>query len=203
MVSGCPGWSARRPVHRPPAEHVGVHVRHALPGIRTGVEDDAIATIGYAFCHGHLMRMGDQVRQQAIARRRQRGQVLMVVARDHEYVNGSLRINITERNSPGISRHYSRWYLGSCNGTEQALGHADDLNVYQTRPAADRYGCTTANPCCTARLVQRSGQVILAPVAQGARVRAPVRWKLGVGGSCTFGRCGQLTAHTTARDDGE
>jgi len=84
----------------------------------------------------------------------------VVVARDDEYVDRSLRVNVTERDRARIAGHYGRRYLGGSNTAEQALGHGEDLNVYRAGDAADIYGCSTANPRCTAPLVQRPRQLL-------------------------------------------
>jgi len=125
----------------------------SLPAMGAGVEDNPVAVAGHALGHRHLVGVGDQFGQQAVADRGQLSQVGVVSARDHEYVYGSLRIDIAEGDCPVISGHYGRGYLVSGNGAEQAVRHAGDLNVWRVWNAADIYGCTTANPRCTTPLV--------------------------------------------------
>jgi hypothetical protein len=145
---------------------VGVYVIDSLPGLGTGIEDDAITGIGDAFNDRHLVGMGYEVRQQPVAGGRKLGQVCVMLPSYHKYVYRSLRINVAERDCPRISGHYGRRYVGGGNAAEQAVRHAEDLNVWRAGAAADIYGCSTANPRCTTPLVQRPRQ-FLASVAQG------------------------------------
>jgi hypothetical protein len=166
MLSGCFPCSAGRPGHLAAAEHVRVHVGHGLASVGAGVEDDAVTGAGDALGDRHLVGVRDQVRQQAVASGRQLGQVGVVRPRDHKYVNGSLRINVTEGDRARITGHYDRRYVSGSNGTEQAVRHAEDLNVYRAGDAADIYGCSTANPRCATPLVQRLASLWLS-VARG------------------------------------
>ena len=63
----------------------------------------------------------------------------MVIAGDHEYMSRSPRINVAEGDRARITRHYGRRYLGGGNAAEQALRHAEDLNVFRAGNAADIY----------------------------------------------------------------
>jgi hypothetical protein len=171
MISGCAAcsaWpcSAGWPGHRAATEDVGVHVIDRLPGLSAGIEDDAIPALGNTFSDRHLVGVGDEVGQQPVAGGRKLGQVGVMVPSYHKYVYGSLRINVAERDCPGISGHYGRRYVGGGNAAEQAVRHAEDLNVWRAGDAADIYGCSTANPRCTTPLVQRPRQ-LLASVVQG------------------------------------
>jgi hypothetical protein len=106
-----------------------VHVIHGLAGLRSGIEDDAITGVSDALGDCHLVRVGDDVGQQPVPGKRQLGQVGVVLPSYHKYVYGSLRINVAEGDSPRISGHYGRWYVGGGDATEQAVRHAEDLNV--------------------------------------------------------------------------
>src|SRR5574344_2863732 len=44
-------FSARRPRHIPPCEHMEVQVRHALPRLLADVGDHAVALDAHFFCH--------------------------------------------------------------------------------------------------------------------------------------------------------
>jgi len=138
--------SARRPVHRPAAEDVRVDVAHGLTCGGAGVEHNAVPVIRDALGHRDIASMGDQIAEQARIGGRQLGQVRIVSARDNKHVYGSLRIDIAECDCPVILGHYARRHVGDCNGAEQAVRHAGDLNVCRACNAPDIYGCTTSNP---------------------------------------------------------
>lgn len=123
MISGCLPRSARRPAHRAAAQDVGVDVGDGLAGFWSRVEDDAVAAVRDAFADGHLVGVLDKVCQQAVASARQLGQVGMVVARDHQDVDGSLRIYVTESDRSGISGYDRRRYFSGRNTAEQAVWH--------------------------------------------------------------------------------
>jgi hypothetical protein len=143
-----------------------VYVPDRLAAVGTRVEDNAVSGVRHALGNRHVLRVGDHIGQQPRIGRREGRQIRVMLARDHKYVNGSLRINVTERDRPGITGHYGRRYVAGGNTAKQAVRHADDLNVYRADNAADIYGCSTANPRCTTPLVPRPRQV-LAPLLRG------------------------------------
>jgi hypothetical protein len=143
-----------------------MHMIHRLTAVSPGVEDDAVASVRDALGYRDLPCVGDQLGQQAGVSRRQLAQVRIVLPRDDQDMHRGLRIDVSESDSSGIFRHDGRWNLGRGNTAEQAVRHAEDLNVWQAWRAADIYGCSTANPRCTTPLVQRPRQ-FLASVAQG------------------------------------
>ena len=108
-----------------------MHMGDALPGLCPGVEDDPVAAVGDALGQSYLMGMRDEVGKQPVASGHQFGQIGVVVARDHQDMDRSLRINVPERDRARIARNYRRWYLGGRNSAEQAVGHAGDLNVWR------------------------------------------------------------------------
>jgi hypothetical protein len=94
-----------------------------LAGLWTRIENDAVAAICDALVDGHLMGVVDKVGQQVVANGRKLGQVDVVVARDHQDVDGSLRINVTESDRSGIARYDRRRYFSGRNTAEQAVRH--------------------------------------------------------------------------------
>jgi len=135
-----------------------VHVVDGLPGVRPGVEHHPVAVAVDALGYRDGVRVGDNVTQQPVAGGCQIGQIGVMSARDNKHVYWRLRIDIAEGNRPVITGHYGRRYLAGGYCAEQAVGHAGDLNVFRVFPAADIYGCFTANPRCTTPLVQGHGQ---------------------------------------------
>jgi hypothetical protein len=151
-----------------------MHVGHRLARLRAGVEDDAVSGVGDALADRYLVGLGDDGGQQPIVCRRKLGHIGMVLARDNKYVNGSLRINVAERDRARITGHYGRRDVTGGNTAEQTVRHAEDLNVYPASNVADIYGCTTANPRCATPLVQRSRQSLAFRHSGMSRARALV-----------------------------
>ena len=123
-----------------------MHVLDGLPGVGAGVEDHPVAPVRESLAGRDLVRVRDDLSQQAVARFRKLGQVRMMSACDNEHMYGRLRIDISEGDSAPIVGHYGGRQVAGRNGAEEALRHGDDLNVSPARDAADIYGCTTANP---------------------------------------------------------
>lgn len=101
-------------------------VGDGLAGLWACVEDDAVAAVRDALADSHLMCVLDKVSQQVVAsggQLGQLGQVGVVVARDHQDVDGSLRINVTESDRSGIARYDRRRYFSGRNTAEQAVRH--------------------------------------------------------------------------------
>lgn len=142
-----------------------MHMGHGLARLRARVEDHTVAAVRDALRNSYLVGMRNEVGQQTVADRRKLSEIRMMIARDHEDVDGSLRIDVAERDRSRLAGHNRRRYLGTRNTAEQALRHGGDLNVYRAGGAVHIYGCS-ANPRCTAPLVQRPRQ-LLASVAQG------------------------------------
>lgn len=149
----------------PAAEDVGVHMPDSLTAVRPGIEDNPVAVIGNALADRYLMGVRDHVGQQAVTSRVELGQGRQVCPRDHQHMHRSLRVNITERDSPGLVGHDGRGHVAIHDGAKQTFGHAADLNVSQAGSASDIYGCSAANPRCTTALVQRPRQPPGQPVA--------------------------------------
>lgn len=99
-----------------------------LPGVGAGIEDNPVTGIGEALGDRNLCGVGDEFGQQAPLRCAERGQVRVVVARNDEHVDGSLRVNVTEGNRAGIRRDYRRGYLPSRYTAEQAISHVAILS---------------------------------------------------------------------------
>ena len=79
-----------------------VDVADCLAGAGAGVEDDPVAVLSNALGDGHLVRMGNEVGQQPCFGGRELGQVRVVLARNHKYVNRCLWVDIAERQSARI-----------------------------------------------------------------------------------------------------
>jgi len=144
-----------------------MRVRDGLTGLYAGVEDDPVAAVGDALGNGHLVGMRDEIGQQPVTSSRQLGQIGVVLPRDHQNVDGRLRINVAKGDRALVAGHYGRWYLGGRNTTEQTLGHAGDLNVYRAGNAADIYGCPTATPRCTCPSAAAARQLLAFRRSQG------------------------------------
>ena len=102
MISGWMPRSAGRPVHRPAAEDVRVDVTYCLAGLRASVKDDPVAAVGNALGDCHLMRAGNEVGQQPCFGGGEFGQVRVMFARNHKYVNRCLWVDIAECQSARI-----------------------------------------------------------------------------------------------------
>jgi hypothetical protein len=118
---------AWRPGHRPAAEDVGVHVPDSLARVRAGVKDHPVALLRDAFGDCDIVGMRDDPRQQTLIGRGQLAQADVVGARDNENMYRRLRIDVTERDSPIVARHYRRRNIGGGNAAEQAGRHGEIL----------------------------------------------------------------------------
>ena len=127
MISGLLPRSARRPVHRPAAENVRVDVADRLACARAGVEDDPVTAIRNALGDRHLMRVGYEVGEQTRLGSGEFGQIRVMGARNHKYVNRCLWVDIAERHCALISRDYGRGYLSGSYAAEQAVRHGPIL----------------------------------------------------------------------------
>jgi hypothetical protein len=122
--------SARRPGHLPTAQHMCVHVRDGLPALGPGVEDDPVA-VRDALRVRYLGRMRQHFAQEVFFWGvNQLGQVGMVGARDHQHVDGCLRVDVSERDGPRGLRHNSRRHVAGDNSAKEAVRHGEDLNVW-------------------------------------------------------------------------
>jgi hypothetical protein len=102
LTGGSPGLffknsaSSWWPRHPSATEHMRVHMIYGLPAVTAGIEDHPVAGIGDAFGQCHLVRLTGHLGEQPIPGRRQRGQILVVVPRDHQDVHRGLRIDIAK-----------------------------------------------------------------------------------------------------------
>ena len=97
---------------------------------RAGVEDDPVAAGGDAFILRHPVRLGRHLRQQAIARPGERGQVRIVVLWDDEDVGGRPGIDVTEGEGAVGRQHLGGWYLACQDAAEQTVarrGHRGSI----------------------------------------------------------------------------
>jgi len=168
--------SSGRPGHLPAADDVRVHVTDGLAAVRASVEDHPIAGIGDALLAGHQMRLGGHLGQQPVAGCRKSRQIVIVGTRNDEHMNGSLRINVPERDGARTLQNAGCRDLTSGDTAEQAIGHAADLNVWRAGATADIYGCTTANPRRATPLVH--GPPGPSPVALGCCSLRSRLWEL-------------------------
>jgi hypothetical protein len=102
---------------------VGVDVGDGLASLRARVEDDAVAAVRDSLADSHVMSVGHDLGQEAVASRRQLGQVAVVVARDHQNMDGSLRIDVPEGDRARIARNDRRRYFRGRNTAEEAVRH--------------------------------------------------------------------------------
>jgi hypothetical protein len=100
-----------------------VDMADRLASAGAGIEHDTVAVVGDALGDRHLMRMADEVRQETCFGGGEFGQIRVMCARDHKYVNRCLWVDIAERHCSLISRDYGRGYLGGGYAAEQAVGH--------------------------------------------------------------------------------
>lgn len=134
--SGCPCEPHRyahhdlagRPAQRPAAEDVRVYVVDGLAGVVPRVEHHPVAGLRHACLGRRQRRLSRDLVEQAIARLRDRGQVLMVLFRYHQNVQRRLRVYVLECDSARAFKNPSRRDLPRCDAAEQAISHAEDLN---------------------------------------------------------------------------
>ncbi len=89
-----------RPLKPPAAEHVRVDVRHVLAGVRAIVDDHAIARLADALRYRGGLGQGRHLLEQAAAGGDDRRDVGIMLFRYDQHMNGGLRIDIAERDSP-------------------------------------------------------------------------------------------------------
>jgi hypothetical protein len=106
---------------------VGVDVRHGLARLRAGVEDHPVALAADALGHRYLVSLANDLVQQAGVGGRERGDVRVVLLRDHEHVRRRLRVDVAEREHPvGSQDPGGRDRLGG-DSAEQAFRHTKIL----------------------------------------------------------------------------
>jgi len=71
---------------------------HGLPGVRAGVEDDPVSAAVDPLGHRDLVSLGRHFGQQPVTRRRERGQVRIVIFRYDKNMRRCLRAYVAERN---------------------------------------------------------------------------------------------------------
>src|ERR1700729_295314 len=121
----CPGGreSSGRPGHRPAAQNVRVRVRHRLAGLRPGVEHDPVARVRHALVLRDLRRLLGHLLQQAVAGRRERGQIGVVLPRNDQHVHRRLRIYVTKCDRARAFAYARRRDLPGRYAAEQAVRH--------------------------------------------------------------------------------
>lgn len=100
-----------------------MHVPDRLAGVGAGVDDDPVSVPGDALGDRHLMRVSDDLGQQAGIGRGQVRQTGVMLARDDQHMNRCLRVDIAEGHCSRISRDDGRGYLRGSNAAEQAVRH--------------------------------------------------------------------------------
>ena len=102
---------------------MGVHMPDRLPGFGTGVEHEPVPAVGDALRDGDLVRLGDELVEQAVTGAGQGGDVRVVVARDYQDVRGRLRVDVPESEDPLTVKHHRGRDLPGRDTAEQALWH--------------------------------------------------------------------------------
>ena len=102
---------------------MGVHMPDRLPGFWTGVEHDPVPAVGDALGHGDLVRLGDELVEQAVTGTGQGGNVRVMVARDHQDVRGRLWVDVPESDDALTVQHHRGRDLPGRDTAEQALWH--------------------------------------------------------------------------------
>src|SRR5215469_6541139 len=136
-----PGPSAWRPCHRPAAKHMRVHVPDRLPRFRTRVEHDPVSAVGDTLVGGDLVRLGDELVEQAISGTGQGGDVRNMVARNHQDVRGRLGIDVAEGDDPLAVNHHGGRNLPGHDPAEQAVWHTPII-VARRRYAIPHFAST-------------------------------------------------------------
>jgi hypothetical protein len=121
-------------------------MRHGLPGLRAGIEYDPVS--GFVDPRGgrHQVGLLGHLVEQPITGGGQRDKVGIVISRNYQHMNRSLRVDITERYSARAFQHANCRDVTRGDAAEKALCHAADLNLCPAQSPIDIYGCTTANP---------------------------------------------------------
>jgi hypothetical protein len=142
-----------------------MHVVHGLPGLRPGVEHDPVPALCHAKLAGYHGCLRRDFVKQAVAGLGERGQIGVVLFRDHEHMHRALRVYVLERNGARAFQDRRGRDLSRRDATEQAVSHAADINRCRASTAADIYGCSTANPRRTTPLA-RCAAVAVFPCRQ-------------------------------------
>src|ERR1017187_4768222 len=112
--------SSRWPGHPPTTEDMRMRVVHRLPGVAAGVEDHPVAGVGHALGSCHLVSLAKHLGQQPIAGGGQRGQVAIVIPRNHPHVHRRLRIDITKCDrARGFEHSGGRYFAGRPGRSEE------------------------------------------------------------------------------------
>ena len=127
-------WSARRPCHRPAAQHVRVRVRDGLPALPSGIEHDPVAGAVDPLSDGDLVRLADDLVKQAVTRAGESRHVWVVVARNHQDMRGRLRADVTESDYPLTVQHDRGLDLSGRDPAEQAVWHSTIIVARQQYP---------------------------------------------------------------------
>ena len=102
---------------------MGVHMPDRLPGFGTSVEHDPVPAVGDALRDGDLVRLGDELVEQAVTGAGQGGDVRVMVARDHQDVRGRLWVDVPESDDALTVKHHRGRDLPGRDTAEQALWH--------------------------------------------------------------------------------
>lgn len=77
-------------------------VVHGLSRVRAGIEDNAVPGAGDALGDRHLPRVRDKLSQQVLASSAELRQVRVVIPRNDQHVDRSLRVYVAKGNRAGI-----------------------------------------------------------------------------------------------------
>lgn len=100
-----------------------VHVTDRLPGFLAGVEHDPVSAVSDTLGGGDLVRLGDELVEQAISGAGQGGDIRMMIARDHQDVRGRHGIDVAEGDDPLAVKHHRGRDLPGYDPTEEAVWH--------------------------------------------------------------------------------
>jgi hypothetical protein len=92
-------------------------MRHGLAGMTTGIEDHTVPGIGYAFSHRHLVRLLRDLGEQA-GIGGDGGKVGVMIPRDYQHMNGSLRIYVAECKRAGTIEYQRGRHLAGRDSAE-------------------------------------------------------------------------------------
>ena len=114
-----------------------MRVPDGLATLPACVEHDPVAAGVDALGDRDLMCLADKLVEQPAARGGERGDVRIVVARDHQDVRGRLRGDIAECDSPLTVKHDRRRDVSGRDPAEQAVWHSTIIVAWRRHAVLD------------------------------------------------------------------